>query len=227
MSSSTVDLMSLYIPYVPKNWNTDSMARLFMDMQIGVVERVDFFDAGNWQWALGAFVHLKCWSYSDYADQVYEGIQTTGQWHLYIPGQQGKYFVLKRMTCPKIPATHLNVHQLAAKMTDMEQELQSLREETLLLKSGIVASSVAENVLRDDVAMNMDSEGFYTEYEDSGPLSMSDLVSQTEEFFQTQQQKQEGSAPMDISGDEGSVDSEGSSSSVKRMRFSADFCGNN
>lgn len=222
--------MSFYIPYVPKHWDEDSMRKLFADLRIGLVERVDFFDAGNWSqagnwaWAFGAFVHLKSWAYSDYADWVYDGIETTGQFTLHIPNQPGKYFVLRKMTCEKIPSTHLNVHQLAAKMAEMEEELQLLRNETQLLKAGITAAEVADSVLRHDtmdMAEDEDAE-FYREYDKTGPLSLSDLSYQSTNFEGMMSRKYEfDGVPMEVDSDNSSQ------GSANRMRMSEELCGNN
>ena len=216
--------MSFYIPYVPTHWDEDSMRRLFADVRIGLVERVDFFDAGNWSqdgnwaWAFGAFVHLKSWAYSEHADRVYDAIETTGQWKLYIPNQPGKYFVLRKMTCEKIPSTHLNVHQLAAKMTEMEREIQELRTE-------LIATRVAEDVLREvpmDAFEYEDAE-FCTHYDATTPLSLRELVDQTQDFHSKMGYSYSG-VPMDVDSD---TSSQGSTSSAKRMRVSEELCGNN
>jgi hypothetical protein len=208
--SSTTDFMSFYIPYVPKEWDEESIRALFTKLSIGLVDRVDFFDAGNWSHALSAFVHLKYWGCSHYADLVYDGIQTTGQWKLHFANQPGKYFVLRKMTCEKIPATHLNVHQLAAKMTEMGREIQELR-------TALIATRVAEDVLRGDSSAALDDNAdFYNNYEDSGRLSMAEMVDQTQEF-----QRKMGYNYSDVDSD---TSSQGS---AKRMRVSEELCGNN
>jgi hypothetical protein len=220
MSSST-DFMSFYIPYVPNGWDEESIRGVFSNLSIGLVDRVDFFDAGNWSHALSAFVHLKYWSCSHYADLVYDGIQTTGQWKLYIHNQPGKYFVLRKMTCEKIPATHLNVHQLAAKMAEMDEELRMLRNETQLLKAGALATQMAEEALRGDSSAALDDNAdFYNNYEDSGPLSLRELVNQTQDF-QSKMGYSYSGVPMDVDSDISSV------GSAERMRVSEELCGNN
>ena len=202
--------MSFYIPYVPNGWDEESIRGVFSNLSIGLVDRVDFFDTGNWSHALSAFVHLKYWSCSHYADLVYDGIQTTGQWKLYIHQQQWKYFVLRKMTCEKIPATHLNVHQLAAKMTEMEREIYELR-------TALIATRVAEDVLRGDSSDALDDNAdFYNNHEDSGRLSMAEMVDQTQEF-----QRKMGYNYSDVDSD---TSSQGS---AKRMRVSEELCGNN
>jgi len=220
--SSNAEIMSLYIPYIPKHWGEESIRKLFEELRVGIVERVDFFDTGNWEWALSAFVHLKCWIFSDLADQIYNEVERGHEWCLDIPNQSGKYFVLKQMNCPKTPTTHLNIHQLAAKMEDMEQEIQTLRDERELLRTEVLATNVAESVLTSNDDMEVEKTGgFYHNYNDSCALSMADLVMQTEKF----KQMFEESDLMDISSDEESVQSY--DSATKRVRNSAELCGNN
>lgn len=229
MLSFTTDIMSFYIPYVTKEWDEEEIRGLFSNLSIGLVDRVDFFDNANRSangtraWALSAFVHLKYWFCSRYADLVYDAIETTGQWKLYIHNQPGKYFVLRKMTCEKIPATHLNVHQLAAKMSEMEQELQLLRNETQLLKAGITATQMAEDVLRNNFEGDSEENaGFYIDYEDGELFSMAELACQSEKF-ETSYKKRFS----DFDEERSETSSVGSSSSAKRMRVSEELCGNN
>ena len=227
--SFTTDIMSFYIPYVPKEWDEEELRCLFSNLSVGLVDRVDFFDNGNWShdgtrsWALSAFVHLKYWFCSQYADLVYDAIETTGQWKLYIHNQPGKYFILRKMTCEKIPATHLNVHQLAAKMSEMEQELQLLRNETQLLKAGITATQMAEDVLRNNFEGELEENtDFYTKYENGWPLSMAEIADQSEKFDECCNHLR-----WRESDERSETSSQGSSSSAKRMRVSEELCGNN
>ena len=212
--SSTIDFMSFYIPYVPKHWNEESIRQLFSDLEIGLVDRVDFFDTGKWTWALSAFVHLKQWGYSEYANRVYCQLEGGNEWQLHIPNQPSKYFVLKKMTCEKIPTTHLNVHQLASKMSDVEQEIQSLRAE-------LTATRIAEDVLRNNFESEENAD-FYTKYEDGWPLSMAELAYQTQEF-ETSYKKRFSEWDEEIS----ETSSQWSSSSAKRIQMSEELCGNN
>ena len=214
--SSTTDFLSFYIPYVPKEWDEECIRGVFSNLSIGLVDRVDFFDTGNWSHALSAFVHLKYWSCSHYSDLVYDGIQNDGQWKLYIHNQPGKYFVLRKMTCEKIPTTHLNVHQLAAKMSEMEQEIQTLRAELL-------ATQVAEDVLRNNFDGDSEENGAWcTEYENGWPLSMAELADQSQEFEASYKKRFSH-----FDEERSETSSQESSSSVKRMRVSEELCGNN
>jgi hypothetical protein len=215
--SFTTNFLSFYIPYVPKEWDEESIRALFTNLSIGLVDRVDFFDAGNWSWAFSAFVHLKYWGFSHYADLVHHAIETTGQWKLHIANQPGKYLVLKKMTCEKIPSTHLNVHQLAAKMTEMEREIHELR-------TALTATRVAEDVLRNNFEGDLEENAdFYTKYDSTTPLSLRELVDQTQDFNEMMSRGY-GRVPMDVDSD---TSSQGSTSSAKRMRVSEELCGNN
>jgi hypothetical protein len=205
--SSTTDFMSFYIPYVPKHWNEESLRKVFSDLQIGFVDRVDFFDTGKWTHALSAFVHLNYWACSQRADKIYNRLDSVGSCKLVF--DTGDYFILRKMTCEKIPATHLNVHQLASKMADMEQEVHFLRAE--------LSAALAKDVTEEPEP----EPDFYTNYEDGGPLSMSELANQTQEFDECCRNSERWWR----ANDERSETS--SQGSAKRMRMSEELCGNN
>jgi len=106
------------------------------------------------------------------------------------------------------------VHQLAAKMTEMEREIYELR-------TALTATRVAEDVLRGDSSAALDDNAdFYNNYEDSGPLSLRELVDQTQDFHSKMGYSYSG-VPMDVDSD---TSSQGS---AKRMRVSEELCGNN
>ena len=200
--------MSFYIPYVPNGWDEESIRGVFSNLSIGLVDRVDFFDTGKWTHALSAFVHLNYWAYSQRADKIYNRLESVGSCKLVF--DTGDYFILRKMTCEKIPTTHLNVHQLAAKMSEMEREIYELR-------TALTATRVAEDVLRGDSSDALDDNAdFYNNYEDSGRLSMAEMVDQTQEF-----QRKMGYNYSDVDSD---TSSQGS---AKRMRVSEELCGNN
>jgi hypothetical protein len=181
--SYEAEFLSIYVPYVPKYWDEESIRRLFADSQIGFVERVDFFDAGNWEWALGAFVHLRAWEYSETADSVYETLNCGGEWKLQIPNQRGKFFILKKMTGDKIPETHLNVHQLAAKMTEMAQEIAELRSALGAALSSAFDASLqlqSDEMIQDFECDNDNGNlDFLDKYDDTQPLSMEEMASRS------------------------------------------------
>jgi hypothetical protein len=98
----------------------------------------------------------------------------------------------------------------------MEQEIQTLRAELL-------ATQVAEDVLRNNFEGDLEENtDFYTNYEDGGPLSMAELVGQSQEFEASYKKR---FSEWDEEGSD--ISSVGSSSSAKRMRISEELCGNN
>jgi hypothetical protein len=162
----SANIMSLYIPYVPKVWDAASISWVFKYMEIGIVERVDFIDKGFWPWAHTAIVHLKSWYYNDYTDALYEAIECeNGQWTMDLPGTSS-YFILKKMLCAKIPATTMNLHQLAARLAQIEELLLKEEEE-------------------EDLVFDEEEDGntdFIDKYDETEPLSMKDLVAQTQDY---------------------------------------------
>lgn len=165
MSSISSEIMSLYIPYIPNDWEQESIKQLFSDLNIGIVDRVDFINTGKWDWASSAFVHMAEWFDTSYAWDLYDAIEAEdGQWCINIPGQGRQYFILKKMTCPKIPNTKQNIHQIAAKVYEIETRLVQRVAE--------LEQQLAE-LLRED---------FIDQYDDAGPITMDELVQQTEKY---------------------------------------------
>jgi hypothetical protein len=116
------DMMSFYIPYISRTWTEGAVSDVFNQNHVGIVERVDFVDYGRWPDAISCFVHLATWHDNAYAQSIYNEIMNgSGSFRLYIPAFPGKYFILRKMTGEKLPSTHMNIHQLAAKIAEMEQ----------------------------------------------------------------------------------------------------------
>ena len=116
------DMMSFYIPYISRTWTEGAVSDVFNLNRVGIVERVDFVDYGRWPDAISCFVHLAAWHDNAYAQSIYNEIMNgSGSFRLYLPAFPGKYFILRKMTGEKLPTTHMNIHQLAAKIAEMEQ----------------------------------------------------------------------------------------------------------
>lgn len=124
---------SLYIPYIATTFCTHDVAELFHKAGVGLVERVDFFENPKVTngWAHSAFVHLRSWYFSEFTERVYAAInEKNGKWNLPIYDDSGKYmgfWLLRKMTTPKIPNTIYNIHQLAQHMEEMQREIDELR----------------------------------------------------------------------------------------------------
>jgi len=198
--------MSFFIPFVPRTWNEMDFCRLFAEKCIGEVDRVDFFDVENKEWTLSAFVHLKSWQFNEYTAQIHfklESIFETGQWFLDVPGepgQPGMYFILKKMTSAKIPDTRLNIHQLAAKVEQLEEMFAALTSqkevqyqdeemtyheimeddnEEIDLEDGEIREDVVHPLFDNDEDTGTD---FVDMYNATPPVTMATLVAQSAGF---------------------------------------------
>jgi hypothetical protein len=124
---------SLYIPYIATTFAPQDVAELFHKAGLGIVERVDFFENPKVTngWAHSAFVHLRSWYFSEFTERVYAAInEKNGKWNLPVYDTSGKYmgyWLLRKMTTPKIPDTIYNIHQLAQHMDEMQREIDELR----------------------------------------------------------------------------------------------------
>lgn len=174
--------MSLYIPYVRNEYDEEFIRSVFYQFQIGVVERVDFFRSeqvgSQWPWARSAFVHLTSWCFNSYTDALYHSITDDAvgsQWKITF-GAQGEFWVVKKMNIPKIPNTDLNIHQIAAKIGDLETEVLRLREETEWnTASRLLSEMMAEDVLTDG-PMTMDEFGSAEEDDEDPYADMPPLI---------------------------------------------------
>ncbi len=133
MTTSSTEIVSLYIPYVRTERDAEFITEIFETHGLGIVERVDFFENTQVEngWAKSAFVHLSRWFYNDFTKTVYNSIDLDGGWKFQVYNAYGEpieFWNLRQMTSPKIPDTQLNIHQLAAKMTDMQSEIDELNE---------------------------------------------------------------------------------------------------
>jgi hypothetical protein len=174
---SSSDIMSLYIPYVRNEYDENYIRSVFQFFQIGDIERVDFFRSeqvgSQWPWARSAFVHLKEWYFNAYTDALYLALTDSSdgfQWKITF-GNQGEFWIIKKMTIPKIPATDLNIHQIAAKIGDLEAEVARLREEAEWnTASRLLSEHMAQHVLDDGEPMDIAEFGDADDYADMPPL---------------------------------------------------------
>lgn len=157
---------SLYIPYIATTFAPQDVAELFHKAGLGLVERVDFFENPNVTngWAHSAFVHLRSWYFSEFTERVYAAInEKNGKWNLPVYDASGKYmgyWLLRKMTTPKIPDTIYNIHQLAQHMEEMQREIDELR-------------ALVEG--RDNQTITIEDRP------NDEPLKLSDLISDEEE----------------------------------------------
>jgi hypothetical protein len=120
--------MSLFVATLPSHWTKVYVQAIFHHYEIGEIARIDFFDDDHPKGLLGAFIHLRAWHFSNYADRMYRKLAGGGFLKVYVPGQHN-YIVVKRMLAEKIPDTHLNIHQLVARIIDLENKVAQFRLE--------------------------------------------------------------------------------------------------
>jgi len=182
--SSQTEFMSFYVPFVPDGFTEEVIRQLFILKQIGLVERVDFFQGANeliintWN---SAFIHLRYWEFNMYTDNIYNTLESGGQWRLNIPGLS-KFIILKKMNCQKIPDTCMNIHQMAAKMEEMSEEIVNLSHEIFKLKAKLDEHEDAIAITREQV-VNMENTEFVEQYDEKGAMTLDELESQTYNFM--------------------------------------------
>ena len=166
---SANQIKSLYIPYIPSYNTAEDVRGVFQHLQIGCVDRVDFFENPKASdRILSAFVHLSDWYLNPLTDDIYKTIgQKDGKWNIDIfdmeTGRYSGFWTLKKMTTPKVPDSIYNIHQLAQRMETMQTEIDELR------------SIVEERNNQTSIKIEEDDT--------RGPrLELSDLLSEDEEW---------------------------------------------
>jgi hypothetical protein len=118
------EIMSIYVANVFEYSKEEII--VFFERSIGRVRRVDFFENEDMP-HLSAMVHLHVWYESEFAYQVYYDILGPRESHLFYLDDT-KYLILRRMTCPPVPDTVLNIHQIAQEQKEHSLILEELRE---------------------------------------------------------------------------------------------------
>ena len=111
---------SLRIPRISRAYNEQSIKNLFNQCSFGIVDRVDFVpipgqEGGAFRTAL---VHMSAWYNNQISYDVRDTIQQAGSYRINFT--DGHYCFIQRMTCDPIPATDMNIHQLAASLQKFE-----------------------------------------------------------------------------------------------------------
>uniref|UniRef100_A0A6C0DTH4 RRM domain-containing protein n=1 Tax=viral metagenome TaxID=1070528 RepID=A0A6C0DTH4_9ZZZZ len=109
---------SFYIPAV-RNISECDIARIFLLNNIGIVDRVDFFE--NSAGVPCAFVHFEELYNNETVTLALNQIEIYGSYKFWF--SENEYFILKEMNCPKIPVTYMNIHQIADKLTKHEAKI--------------------------------------------------------------------------------------------------------
>jgi len=204
---SSENFMSFYVSNIPMEMTSADICELFQSKKIGKVERLDFIRWSNDSETYSAFVHLQYWHFNLYTDNLYNALDNEfGSWKLQV--YNNEFISLKKMTAEKVPSTQLNIHQLAAKIINLQEEIYELNSRLEVLEYEPV-----EKTRLSKTGLVMDMCDFVDHYDDCGPLTMADLATQSQSY-----QKKTGNSD---------TDSESSgTSAAKRMRNSEELCGN-
>jgi hypothetical protein len=211
--------LSVYIPIV-NSLSEQQIVEIFWNEFIGSVKRVDFFDAPNGN--KSAFVHLHYW-FEFKKFEIWDRINTYGSYRCMYNGNTN-YLILRKMTCDPIPETTMNIHQVAALLSEHTAKIAEL-EAKVAEQAEIIANYEQQQELGlgtwnhelidpDDMEKLMDSliSPRWPEEEEND----SDMVCVHPE--DSDETKSTGSG-------DGSTGSETSIS--KRMQMSIELCGNN
>jgi hypothetical protein len=179
--------ISFYIPYIRRTWTEEEVIQVFNATKVGTVDRVDFVDYGRWPDAISCFVHLETLHNNEYAHSIVNEIMSgSGSFRLYLPNFPGKYFILRKMTGEKLPTTHMNIHQLAAKIAAMEEyiitHILGQQEEQEDEEQEDEEESLEEDYeieVIDDETMCLEAD-----YNHNEKLAMEQIVHQTAAFHQ-------------------------------------------
>lgn len=110
---------SFYIPAVG-NISESAISRAFLVNYFGLVDRVDFFE--NSSGVFCAFVHFRELCENEKVRSIIHAIETYGSCKFWF-NEGREYFILRKMSCPKIPTTYMNIHQIADKLTQHEAKI--------------------------------------------------------------------------------------------------------
>jgi hypothetical protein len=113
---------SLYIPAIG-NMTQEQISRVFWEKCVGIVSRVDYFQNVSGLWC--AFVHFESVNTNDLVNTIYHEIITRGSYQLWF--NDCEYLILRMMTCKKIAETHLNIHQIAARLEEKDEYILGLQ----------------------------------------------------------------------------------------------------
>jgi hypothetical protein len=106
---------SFYIPAIG-DMTENAIKEIFWNEYIGKVKRVDYFENTK-GWC--AFVHFEYWL--EESEYIWSKINKYGSYKLWF--NLNEYLILRKMTCPKIPETSMNIHQIAVKIQELEKRI--------------------------------------------------------------------------------------------------------
>jgi hypothetical protein len=220
--------LSVYIPIV-NSLSEQQILEIFWNEFIGSVKRVDFFDAPNGN--KSAFVHLHYW-FEFKKFEIWDRINTYGSYRCMYNGNTN-YLILRKMTCDPIPETTMNIHQVAALLSEHTAKIAEL--ETIIAQQAVNISNyeqlisgtaVAANIWNHELMGEEDSlvSPRWEEEDDSGMVCV-EPEEEEEEEEDFAMDCEETRSTSSGSGSSSSNVSEGSIS--RRMQMSMELCGNN
>ena len=159
--------LSVYIPYVTRQNNAETITNVFYNTLVGQVERVDFNHHKTRNNAYEAFVHFYPYD-SNVMRKVVQQHSHNRTYKLVVPGTT-EYWVLCRNKHP-LPDTMLNIHQVADQMASLETRVEELTKMVSMipeLTNTIASLNLRVRYLEDPEWENEAAEG--------GRLTMEDL----------------------------------------------------
>ena len=116
-------MLSLYVPAIG-DMTEEQITQVFWENGIGNVNRIDYFKNSSDMWC--AFVHFSNINNNTIVSEIEYELNTYGSYKLWF--NETEYLILRHMMSPKIPDTYLNIHQIAAKLEEKDNEIYRLQE---------------------------------------------------------------------------------------------------
>jgi hypothetical protein len=132
---------SFYVPAIGY-MTEDRIKEIFWSANIGKVNRVDYFENTNGVWC--AFVHFDFWIEGNDTYYVWEQVNRYGSYKLWF--NKNEFLILRKMTCSKIPETSMNIHQIALKISELENRISQQNEIIVQLKNSNYSNSNSVDV---------------------------------------------------------------------------------
>ena len=101
------------------------------------MSRVDYFKNSSGVWC--AFVHFESLNNNEIVNTIFNEMLIHGSYQLWF--NEFEYLILRPMFCKKIPETHLNIHQIAAKIEESDECILNLESRILKLEEIILERS--------------------------------------------------------------------------------------
>jgi hypothetical protein len=114
---------SIYIPYVFFNHTAEFITEIFHNYEIGVVSRVDYKKLDKYPNYYSAFVHFEYWYSSNNAQVLDSYFKTNSKAKTTINLSSNRYWIIKKMTIPKVSATSRSLKNCEVYEIPLREEL--------------------------------------------------------------------------------------------------------